>query len=222
MSYPFDIYLPPEQAYQRNVLFAIEVLDAVTLGRVTQGLKVTVAGLKGKPISNASGLFVWLQEDPNAPQTISIDPGTLPYEEAIDVPAVPVQRLQVIELAPRSSYPFAPGTTGLLGYMVEHRTTPPAAPQSVTDAEVRLLWLDDDGVTWHDAPTRSHTYPDGDFAAVIRFAPNEVPRLDANGALTVRLRAARAGGAELGTTPFALPQGRVADAQTFAWGELQP
>ncbi len=106
MSRPFDVYLPLEQAYQRNVLFAVEVLDAVTLDRVTQGLRVTAPGLKGNPIVNAGGLFVWLREDPTALQKVSIDTGVLPYEST-EIAAAQVQMpLSVVELAPRSNYPF--------------------------------------------------------------------------------------------------------------------
>jgi len=119
MNGPFDIYQPPEQAYRRNVLFALEVLDAVTLQRVTQGLTVTAAGLKGNPIVNAGGLFVWLQEDPAALQQISINAGALPYE-SIDIPAAQVQMpLETVQLSPLSNYPFATGVSGLLGFLVD-------------------------------------------------------------------------------------------------------
>jgi hypothetical protein len=70
---------------------------------------------------------------------------------------------------------------------------------------------------------------------MLRFTPTDVPNLDANGYLTVRLRASRTStGNELGTGNFSLQLGRVADALTylqaggappalvFAWNELQP
>src|SRR5215813_12872832 len=81
MSRPFAVKLPLEQAYSRRSTFAIELLDAVTLARVTQGVTVTANGLHGKPIINAGGLFVWLLEDLAPLQNVSIDPGTLPYEQ---------------------------------------------------------------------------------------------------------------------------------------------
>lgn len=222
MSRPFDIHLPLELAYQRSVLFAIEVLDAVTLGRVSQGVKVTATGLKGLPIVNAGGLFVWLREDSTALQKVSIEPGVLPLE-SVELSAADVQMpLSIVELAPRSDYPFPSGIAGIRSSLVEHRVTPPARPQPVPNAEVRLTWLDDDGVTWHDSPTRSHTSARGDFAAILRFARADVPSLDTHGALSVRLRVIRDGQTELGTAAFALPQGRVADGPTYAWDELQP
>ena len=221
MSRPFEIHLPPELAYHRSVLFAMEILDAVTLGRVTQGLEVKAPGLKGNPIVNRGGLFVWLGEDPAKLQKVTIEPGVLPFEK-VEIAAGQVQMpLSIVELPPRCDYPFATGITGLRGALIEQRAMPPAR-QPVAGAEVRLVWLDDDGVTWRNAPTRSHTNSNGDFAVILRLAPTEVPRLDANGALTVRLRAMRAGQNELGTAAFALPQGRVADALTYAWDELQP
>lgn len=225
MSRPFDVYLPLELAYHRRVLFAIEVLDAVTLERVTQGLIVTAAGLKGFPIANASGLFVWLHEDTNTFQKVTIKPGVLPFER-VEKTAAEITAAQLvipfpIQLSPRSDYPFPAGVTGIRGALIEQRVTPPARPQPVTNVAVRLLWLDDDGATWHDSPILSHTSSNGDFATILRFAPDEVPRMSVNGAVTVRLRAKRAGQSELGTGAFALPQGRVED-KTYAWNELQP
>lgn len=232
MSRPFAIY-PPEVGYQRNVLFAAEVLDGVTLQRLSLGLTVAAAGLKQGPQVNSSGLFVWLQQDSSALQSISVDPGVLPFEA---VAAAPVQMpLSRIELSPTCSYPFAAGMTGLCGSLIEQRVSPPDVAQPVTDATVRLLWLAEDGVTWMNAPGVSHTNAHGDFAVMLRFAPTDVPNLDTNGYLTVRLRAARVStGTELGTGNFSLQQGRVADALTylpaggappalvFAWNELQP
>jgi hypothetical protein len=234
MSRPFAIYTP-EAAYQRNVLFAVEVLDAVTLQRLSEGVTVSVSGLQRGPTTNSSGLFVWLKEESNLPQSISVDPGVLPFEPA-QLSAAQVQMpLSRIELPPTCSYPFATGMTGLCGSLIEQRVSAPDTAVPVTDASVRLLWLADDGVTWNNGPTVSHTNAHGDFAVMLRFTPADVPNLDANGVLTVRLRAARTStGTELGTGNFSLQLGRVADSLTylqtggapaalvFAWNELTP
>jgi hypothetical protein len=100
----------------------------------------------------------------------------------------------------------------------------------VRDAEVHLRWLDETGV-WHDTPTLARTtVKGGDFAAFVRFAPDEVGLLDSDAPLTVRLRARR-GASERESADFHLPQGRIADPSTFshgrdalifAWDELQP
>lgn len=231
MSRPFEVRLPLEQAYLRSVLFAVELFDAVTLARVSQGLKLVAHGLQGQPIVNAGGLFVWLKEDMTSLEKITIDPGSLPYEgvelEAGQVKLPPLTT--TVELPPRVDYPFAAGVTGLRGVLIEERVTPPPPPTPVRNAQVRLRWLDEDGVTWRDAPTTSRTNSSGDFVAILRLAPTESPRLDARGALTVRLRASREG-VERGSTDLKLPQGHVADPSTFApgdalifaWDELQP
>lgn len=169
MSRPFDVYLPLELAYHRRVLFAIEVLDGVTLERVTQGLTVTATGLKGVPVVNAGGLFVWLHEDTNAFQKVTIKPGVLPFESVEREAAQLQMPFSIIELPPRSDYPFPAGITGIRGALIEERVAPPARPQPVPDAEVRLIWLDDDGATWHDSPVLSHTSSNGDFATILRF-----------------------------------------------------
>jgi hypothetical protein len=211
-------------------LFAVQVLDAVTLERVSQGLQVVAEGLHGKPIVNTSGMFVWLKEDITPFRKITIDPGVLPYQR-VEREAGQLQRpLATIELPPSSDYPFAAGITGLRGTLVEARVVAPQQPTAVPDAEIHLRWLDDDGVTWRDAPTVSRTDSDGDFVAVVRLARTELPQVK-TGALTVRVRARRSGLNERGSSDLLLPQGRVADPSTFAqgrdallfaWDELSP
>jgi hypothetical protein len=218
----------PEQAYLREAMFAIELLDAVTLERVSEGVTVVAEGLRGQPIVNTGGLFVWRVEPLDPLTKVSVDPGLRPYEAVerlradLRLPPGPPSPLTTIELAPRVDYDFAAGVTGIRGTLLEDRNLPRTA---VTDAEVRLRWLDADGF-WQDAPTRSHTDMRGDFAAVLRLAPTELPQLDAMKQFTVRLQATR--GAEVRESlDVALPPGRVTDssaldALTFAWTELLP
>jgi hypothetical protein len=219
-------------AYERHALFAVELLDAVTLERVSQGIAVTAVGLRGKPIVNHGGLFVWLREDLGPLQKVSVDPGALAYDPVerqkaqLNLPPAP-RPLTTIELPPRVDYPFAAGLTAARGTLIESRGGAGQPPTPVSGALIRLRWLDEDGVTWHDAPTWSKTSPHGDFAAFARLAPGDVPHLDANGALTARFRARREGTVDRESADFKLPQGRVADPSTLsalilAWDELQP
>lgn len=223
MSRPFDIRL--EEAYRRRVLLAIELLDAVTLSPVTQGVKIVAEGLQGKPIINASGLFVWLDQDISRLQKISIDPGTLPYEQVELAASELTLPLTPIELPPRADYQFAAGVTGLRGRLIEEQVVPPEPATPVPNARVHLRWLDDNA-TWQDASTISRTDVNrGDFVSILRLSPTEVPHLD-NGAITVRLRASRNGGTERQSDDFQLRQGRVTDPSienplTFAWDEFQ-
>jgi hypothetical protein len=223
---PFEVH-SVEQAYVRQGLFGIELLDAVTLDRVSRGVTVVAEGLHGKPFRNTSGVFVWLREDFTSLRKVTIDPGVLPYEVVELEPAqieFPVTR---VELPPRLDYPFAAGITGMRGSLIEERVVP-AVP--VRDAAVHLRWLDENGV-WRDAPTVARTDTrGGDFTAVLRLSPSEVPELDAEDAITVRLRARR-DATERESADLKLPQGRIADpsffaqgpdALIFAWDELQP
>jgi len=206
---------PPETAYIRKALFAIELLDGATLQRVSQGVLVVAVGLHGKPIVNASGLFVWLDE-PGALRKVTIDPGLLPYEK-VELDGLQVQKRTVntVELSPRLDYAFAAGVTGLLARLVEGF----ARPEPVPDAVVHLRWLDEDD-TMRDAPTTSHTNESGDFAAIVRLTANDRPKLDLDGALTVRLRARR-GPIERESANLKLAQGRIRDdALTFPWDEM--
>lgn len=206
----------PEAGYVRNAQFGIELLDAVTLERVSQGVRIVAEGLQGKPIVSSGGLFVWLREDFTRLRKVTIDPGVLPYQTVEREPAQLEFPLTRVELSPRLDYPFATGVTGIRGALIEERVVP-AVP--VRDADVRLRWLDEDSV-WRDAPAASRTDSKGGFAATIRFSPADAPLLDA-GALTVRLRAVR-NGDQRESGDLKLPQGRIADALIFAWDELQP
>jgi hypothetical protein len=227
MSGLFEVHDSQDKIDQRRVLFALELLDAVTLSRVSQGVKVEAQGLQGKPIVNVSGLFVWLDEDIGRLQKISIDPRTLPYEEAELDGAQLKLPLHTIELSPRVDYPFDAGITGLRGTLVEKRVPIPQPPEPVVDAEVRLRWADQDGI-WHDAPTLSHTNTKGgDFVAILRLSRSDDPHLDATGELTARLHVLRGALGERNSADLKLVPGRFVDASSsnpliFAWDEMQP
>jgi len=218
MSRRFDVILPLERAYTREAMLAVELLDAVTLERVTQGVEVTAKGLTGRPIVNFGGLFVWLKEDATHFEKLSIEPRTAPFER-IEIPAAQVARpLHRVELTPLANYPFAPGMTAIRGSLIESRPPPGATPVAIPGATIRLEWLDDDGTTWHPWQAPAVTNTAGDFISILRLASGSSPRLVA-GEMTIRLFANRATGPQK-TASFQLPQGRVADA-TYAWDELQ-
>jgi hypothetical protein len=211
----------PELGYERHVYLAVELLDGVTMTRIREGVTVVAEGLQGKPIINGSGFFVWLEEENSVAQKITVDPDELPYEKAELSPLTfPLSRIQ---LQPKVGYSFTPGITGLRGTLIERQITP-VAP--IGDAEVQLAWLDDSD-TWRDATTMSRTNSGrGDFVSILRLAPTDKPKVDANGAVTVRLHARR-GVLSRSSTDFKLPQGRVTDPSTsnpltFAWDDLQP
>jgi hypothetical protein len=200
-------------------MLGVELVDAVSLERVIEGVAVTAKGLIGKPIVNQSGLFVWLKQDIAKFDRLIVEPGARPFQR-VEVPAAQVQRpIHTVELLPLASYPFTPGTTALRGSLIE--TSPPAgvAPKAVAGATIRLEWLDDDAVTWGPSGRTTVTNASGDFTLALRLTSAEVPRLDTNGLMSIRLYAKRAAGPEK-HTEFKLPEGRVAD-RTYAWDQLQ-
>lgn len=221
MSTPLRI--EPEKAYKRNVQFAVELLDAVTLERVSSGVTVKVEGLQRKPIVNPSGLFVWVEEKNTTIRGVSVDTTKVPYEKVERDASQLTFPLTRIELQPTLDYSFAPGITGLRGTLVERRIP---NPDPVGGAEIKLRWLDDTG-NWHDAPTASQSNTkSGDFVSILRFAPNQKPDIDADGAVTVRLQVRRDAFTR-SSTDLKLQQGRITDptalnSLTFAWDELQP
>jgi hypothetical protein len=213
-----------ETAYQRNVLFAVELLDAVTLERVNQGIRVDAQGLRRKPVYNSGGLFVWTkqtpQEDTTALRSLAIDTGELPYQSAMfDSSQVQARKLTTITLAPRVNYPFQAGVTGLRGTLIESNF---GAWRPVLDGSVRLQWIDH-ASNWIDSPPVSKTETDkGDFVAILRFLPNAKPDLNTDGTIQVRLQADRPTAIARYSTPFKLTPGRLSDPVQFAWDELNP
>jgi len=219
MARALDVYAPPERAYTRYTMLAVEVLDAVSLERITEGLEVAAKGLQGKPIRNVSGMHVWLKEDVARFEKLVITPRARPWR-SLEIAAANVQfPLHVVELMPLSSYPFATGMNAIRGRLIETAPPPNTPPTAVTNAVIRLEWLHDDGVTWRQTPQRSLTDEKGEFAAFLRLASTDVPLVDAAGNLSIRLFAMRAG-TEL-HVQRAHPQGRVADA-ALRWDQMVP
>jgi hypothetical protein len=218
MARSFEVRLPLERAYTREAKLAVELLDAVTLERISQGVVVTAHGLFGKPKINGGGLFVWVNEDVTKLVKLVIDPRTVPFE-GVEIPAAQVTRpLHRVELQPLASYPFAPGVTAIRGSLYTTRPPPGVTPTAIGGATISLKWLDDDGTTWRPWLAPAVTNADGDFTAIARLARAQVPKLDAQGKMTVQLFAKRASGPQK-QIEFQLPQGRVAD-ETYAWDEL--
>lgn len=215
---PFEVRLPLEQAFVREAMLAVELLDPVTLERVSHGVKVTAVGLASSPIINFGGLFVWLRQSTANFERLTIAPGTRPFEP-MEIPAAQVQLpLHSVELKPLANYPFAPGITAIRGSLYETAVPLGVAPTAIPGATVRLAWLHEDGVTWEPSPGTARTDANGGFTAILRLAPGQVTALDAQGKMSIRLFAKRAAGGEK-HHEFQLPHGRVVDA-TYAWDQL--
>jgi len=223
MTSPTGIKIPIELAYTRRSAFAVELVDALTMERVSEGITAKAIGIRRQAIRNQLGLFVWPEQDLASLTKVSIETGATPYERTDLTPdqlRLP-NSLTIVPLAPAVSYSFARGVTGVRGTVLEDRQS--LAP--VANAKVYLRWLDHNG-EWQDAPIRSHTTRNGDFVSVLRLASNEEPNVD-GGAVTVRLHVSREGMGARESADVKLPQGRIADstkmpALTFAWDELQP
>ncbi len=149
----------------------------------------------------------------------------------MEIPAAQVARpLHRVELQPLATYPFAPGITAIRGSLIESLPPQGVAPIAIAGATLRFEWFDDDGVTWHPWQMPAVTNAAGDFVSILRLArgqspqasqpprPDQQPRLDALGQMTIRLTATRAAGPQKQSN-FQLPHGRVTD-KTFAWDQL--
>lgn len=212
---------PPESAYQRKVLFAAEVLDGVTMERVSRGLDVSASAMRGTPVVNASGIFVWLDEGVAlAPQQITVSTGLLPYLGTSAPSPLPPQRLVQIQLAPGRGYNFQAGVTALRFTLIESDA---GAPVAAADTEVFLRWFDAGAaVPWTDAPLRSRTDARGEASVTLRFGRDDEPAKAAGGALRARVCAQR-GGAVTMSVEIGLAEGRVTDHPTaFALNQFLP
>lgn len=222
MARIFEVYEPLERAWTRKATLAVEVLDAVTLQRMSNGITVRAKGLRATPIVNHGGLFVWRGDNLTGFAGVVVDPGVLPFASADLAQADVTLPLHTVSLQPLASYAFAPGTTAIRGSLIE--TVPPlgVAPTPIRNAAIRLEWLDDDGTTWHQPPQRFITDDRGEFAAFIPFVPADLPQLDAGGTLSLKLIANRAPPGQPAnekSIQFAHPQGRVTNA-IHAWDQL--
>ena len=169
MTRLFEVRIPPERAYTREAMLAVELLDSVTLERVTQGIEMTAEGLTGKPYVNVSGLFVWLNEDATKFKKLIIAPLAVPFARVEILAAQVTRPIHRVELAPLPSYPFSPGITAIRGSLYEKRLPLGATPVAIPGATIRLEWLDDDGVTWHPWKTSTVTNKAGDFTLILRL-----------------------------------------------------
>jgi len=233
MNRRFAVRVPLDIAYTREAMLGVELLDAVTLERVTKGVEVIAKGIAGKPILNHSGLFVWVKQGATKFNGLTIDPFGAPFE-GVELTAAQVNLpFHSVQLHPLPSYPFAPGVTAIRGRLVESDSMPPQVPRvAIPGATIRFEWLDDDGTTWHPWQAPRVTTKTGDFTAMMRLAhgrrhtgspplppKSDEPRLDAAGNLSVRVFASRANGAQKQKT-YPFPQGRVTD-KSFGWDDLQ-
>jgi hypothetical protein len=184
-------------------LVGIELIDPVTLTRVTQGVRVSAQGLANPPVLSYSGCFVWFKEDGDAwPESFSVDVGELPYEQIAGTIAPPARpddldnapvsaRLKRVTLSPSVAYPFPDGVLGVRGRLHE---TADAGSLPVAGARIWLRWGSamDDPSQWIDSPVQGVTTASGAFAVCLRPPVSLMPEA-ANGRVTLQLAVVLAG-----------------------------
>lgn len=223
------LYLPDAQlAYRRDVLFAVELLDPLSLALVTKKVTVAAPPLERRPLLSFGGRFVWLHEGGAWPDKLIVDPGDLPYEReergSPPPPADPerpqdAELLVRVILRPTRAYPFPDGVTVVRGRLDE---TSAAPRKPVPDAQVWMQWFDSDAGDWSSdaASNFASTRANGEFAAFLRLPPTAKPQLDDEGHMKVRLRASRPQQAARSWKALHIPQGRSHDKfQELAWDD---
>jgi hypothetical protein len=234
MSAVWTYRAAPATAYARQARLIVELVDPITLLPVHDGLKVKVTGLQSPPAISSSGRFVWFHEKDGNPTALRVDAQGLPYllrgEVAVPPlppppapPARPVTHTFLrVELGPSIAYPFDAGVTVLRGHLVRNAADDP--PIEISDAALRLRWIDDNaaGEQWVDAPTTSFASDKGDFAAMLRLAPEQIARADAQKRMRVRVAVTRAGNTRL-SPELQIPFHTITDVQaSFVWDDLEP
>jgi hypothetical protein len=213
---------PAEVAYDRRVLFAVQLVDPVTLSLVSEGMKVIVGGMRHAPIVSASGSFVWLEEAGAAPGLVRVHPGDLPYEEEQAPAPILPSRLRRITLRPRMGYVFPDGVTAIRSALYE-TLADPLVP--VVGETVRLQWLDDSQVpaVWVDAGTATRTDRGGGFVCFLRLLPTLVPAVVvATGFIRLTLSVGPDAGPRHNSNEWSMPQGRTSDLSAFLKDDLHP
>ncbi len=215
-----------EQAFDRQAIFGLELIDSVTLERVYRGFRVKAVGLPNEPSINASGVFYWLgQRENQTIESIIIEPSGRPYEplilENVVLSNLGGPMLRSVELVPRLDYPFPQGTTGVMGSLVEDSVADPLIP--IRNAQITLQVLVSGN--WIESRIISRTNANGDFATILRL--NRQPSLDddtSQPAITLRILVKRGGLARVSPQweqpfgDFRLPT--PSNEQLFAWNSL--
>jgi hypothetical protein len=193
----------------RQVLFAVELIDPVTQSTVYRGVRVLAAGLEAEPIVSHSGRFVWLIAGSAWPEGITVDTGRLPFEPHTAAPpprpsdlltATAEQRRLRISLHPTIAYPIEDGVTAVRGALFES-SAPGALP--IENARVQLAWRDEFG-NWSPlpptpeppgpgalpSPREQETTKAGEFVVFVNLRPDPAlaPDIDDEGFLAVRLQ----------------------------------
>lgn len=179
---------------QREVLYAVELIDPVTRLRVTQRMNVRLEGVKHGPIVTASGRFVWFDEKAEWPTKVFVDSRDPRFEsQEFSTLAAPPdikqvkerERLQRHDLQPTRVYDFGEGVTAIRGMLIESAND----NMPIAGAKVSLAWSDTFGM-WNTAHPDTHTDSLGQFALFTRLPTN--PKADIEkGLLHVRLECER-------------------------------
>lgn len=237
---PSSRYLQSPDLLQRDVLFAVELVDPVSQTLVHSGVEVAAVGLSRAPIVSYSGRFVWLREGERWPERVSVTPLDVPLASHVapapprpsDLSlALPNERLLRIQLRPTAAYAFDFGVTAVRGRVVEgpERDSPP-----VVGALVELAWFDLDGGSWQPeppasmgsaaaSPPQAETDDHGEFAVFLRLNPPRAAQPDlVSGQLRARLQVTRDSGAGAATRVTAQTFEFVSDQQTGRLPEGRP
>jgi hypothetical protein len=196
----------------RTASFAVEVIDPVSLGVVSRKLDVDAEGLRGRPIVNYSGRFVWIDQGDRWPTAVVVTPAGLPFStQVVSPPPRPADpndigaeaRLLRVVLRPTPAYPFEAGVTSARGRL---RLRPGPSAPGLAGVRVQLAWRDEASGRWLPAPpsapppsatnapspVEQETDEHGDFAAFLRLRPrpSEQPEFS-EGVLRARLQFTR-------------------------------
>jgi hypothetical protein len=212
----FDVHIPLQKSYQRQLAFSLGVRDAMTQRLITSGLDIW-ADNGVAPRMNASGWYIWMKGAEPKPTVIKIKALALGLEDfTVNVSAATTT--DEVELSPLQSYPFPSGATVYRSRLIDGATSVAGA---MVQLELRVQQLI--GSIWQASGPVSKTNKDGEFAAIFRPPPPQIGDEGAPAKVSVRLRVERrfAGNPQpsrrLGTE-FQLPVGiTTTSGQSLDW-----
>ncbi len=174
---------------ERQVLFAVELVDPITNTLVYRDVMVKAEGLSRDPIVSRSGRFIWLVEGDTWPGEITVTPHRIPFAahrqagppRPADLDnATPNERTVRITLRPTAACPVDAGITAVRGWL---RETPARGAPAMPNVRVQLAWRDDTSGEWTPRPPLPEAGGDDEGAA----SPREVAT-DAKGQFVAFLR----------------------------------
>ncbi|RSU75606.1 hypothetical protein BRX37_11215 [Sphingomonas sp. S-NIH.Pt3_0716] len=165
---------------KRRVLLALELVDPVTGQLAGEQMTVTAPGFRPPTITKL-GQFVWIDPEPPANRTVTIEAVATrgqfaPYSATVAVPMRAPQTPVLVQratLTPTGLYEPPAGRLGVAGMLVEDAAVDPPVP--VADAKVKIMLQSASDAGPLDGAYTGVTDVRGGFVAMVGSLGDDAP-----------------------------------------------